>query len=89
MIAMQASSSASVMTSGGAKRMILPCVGFANNPLSLRATHKSHAVELSGVSLMITALISAAAAAAAAAGYHETTSLIDNDEINKLILHPL
>ena len=35
--------------------MMFPCVGLARSPLSFMATHRSHAVVDSGVSLMITA----------------------------------
>ena len=49
-------SCSSVITKGGARRIILPWVGFANNPFSFKAIHKSQAVELSGVSLMRMAL---------------------------------
>ena len=55
MMAMQSSNCSAVMTRGGAKRMMLPWEGLASRPLSFRATHKSQAVLLSGVSLMRTA----------------------------------
>ena len=46
----------SVITSGGAKRIMLPCVGLANKPLSFKDMHKSQAVELSGLSLITMAI---------------------------------
>ena len=41
-----------VITKGGAKRMMLPWVGFASNPLSLKAKQIFHAVSLSSVSFI-------------------------------------
>ena len=35
MIEIQSSSCASVITNGGANRMMLPCVGFARSPFSI------------------------------------------------------
>ena len=52
MIDTQSSSCSLFMTNGGAKRMMLPCVGFANSPFSFSAMQISHAVELSSVSLI-------------------------------------
>ena len=40
------------MTNGGASLIILPCVGFAKSPLSLSFKQISHAVLLSGKSLI-------------------------------------
>ena len=40
------------MTRGGAKRIILPCVGFAINPFSFIFKHMSQPVELSSESLI-------------------------------------
>jgi hypothetical protein len=51
-IEIQSINCTSVITKGGAKRMILPCVGFANNPLSLSFIQISQAVELSSVSFI-------------------------------------
>src|SRR5690606_24397109 len=42
----------SVITKGGAKRIILPCVGLASNPLSLNFKQIFQAVWLSSVSLI-------------------------------------
>ena len=39
-----------MITNGGAKRIIFPCVGFASKPFSFKAMHKFHAVGLSSVS---------------------------------------
>ena len=46
---------ASVITNGGAKRMMFPCVGFANKPFSAKRTQIFQAVSLSSVSLITTA----------------------------------
>ena len=40
------------MTKGGAKRIILPCVGFANNPLSISFKQIFQAVSLSSESFI-------------------------------------
>ena len=53
---MQSANCSLVITSGGAKRIILPCVGFANKPWSLRRKHIFQAVLLSSVSLIKIAL---------------------------------
>src|SRR5690625_6524634 len=52
MIFTQSSNCACVITNGGAKRIILPCVGFANNPLSRSFKQIFHAVSLSGLSFI-------------------------------------
>src|SRR5690625_1341301 len=45
----------SVITSGGEKRIIFPCVDLASRPFSIRATQRSQAVEESGLSSISTA----------------------------------
>ena len=40
----QSSSCSSVSVSGGARRMMLPCVGLARSPLSRNRMHTSQAV---------------------------------------------
>jgi len=52
MIEIQSNNSSSFITNGGAKRMMFPCVGLANRPLSLNLKHISQAVVLSSVSLI-------------------------------------
>lgn len=42
-IFMHSFSCSSLMTSGGASRILSPCVGLANNPFSFNRKHTSHA----------------------------------------------
>ena len=51
----QSNNCSSFITKGGAKRIMFPWVGLANNPLSLKARQIFHAVSLSSVSFMTTA----------------------------------
>src|SRR5690606_32390284 len=52
MISTHSNNCVSFITNGGAKRMMLPCVGFASNPLSRSFKQMFQAVSLSGESLM-------------------------------------
>ncbi len=52
MMEMQSSSCASVITNGGANRMMLPCVGFARSPFSISLRQMFQAVLLSSESLI-------------------------------------
>src|SRR5690554_424819 len=52
----QSSNCSSFITKGGAKRMMLPCVGFASKPLSRKRKQIFHAVSLSSLSLIKMAL---------------------------------
>ena len=56
MIFTQSNSCDSVITNGGAKRMILPWVGLAKRPLSLSLSQIFHAVSLSSESFITMAL---------------------------------